>query len=310
MRQMLTRPQMRLLAAVVLVVLVLTGGRALFLRPRVLHTAQPVNVAVFSPDGKTLATGHTVIVEDKHEGWAYGSGEIQLRRVQTGRVTRTDPFFYRSTKHSDSSKNGGPVGWLAFSPDGKLLMASNQHAGDDDTVGILDIARGRWLLSLHGVYNGGAPVANRPIGFSPDSRRAFVLRFVDDTHSRTRAAEDSREQFSQITRDSSLVTYDCATGVVIQSIPHILQPGEWPQKAVLLSDGAAIALATVLGDAGSQWAESGKLMRRRRACLLSPKRLRAACCCSGTPIPPKQSNAAHRGTTVFGLSLFRPMERQ
>jgi len=260
MRHSLTRPKLRLLSALVLFALALAGVCALFLYPRVLHTAQPVNVAVFSPDGKTLATGHTVLVEDKHKGWAYGSGEIQLRSVQSGLVTRTYPFFYRSTKQLDASRNGGPVGWLAFSPDGKLLMASNQHGGDDDAVGILDIASGRWLLSLRGVYNGGAPFCNRPVGFSPDSRRAFVLRFAAHDRSRTRAAEDSREQFSQITRDSSLVTYNCATGSVIRSIPHILQPGEWPQGAVLLSDGAANALATVFGNASRRWTDSGKLI--------------------------------------------------
>ncbi len=250
----------RILIALILIALALFGVWAVFLRPRVLHTAQPVNVAIFSPDGKMLATGHTAYVKDEYGYWAYGSGEIQLRRLQSGLVTRTFPFFDRSVERSDDGKNGGPVGWLAFSPNGKLLMASNQNGGNDDTVGVLNIASGRWLLSLRGTENEKAHICYRPIGFSPDSRHAFVLQFAADSILALQKPDATREQVSQIKRDSRLIVYDCATGAVVQRFPHVLEPGEWPAQATVLSDGVTVAMTTYLGNATNIWANIGSLV--------------------------------------------------
>ncbi|MBI3460117.1 hypothetical protein HY009_04220, partial [Candidatus Acetothermia bacterium] len=85
------------------------------------HEKSGVFSVVFSPDGKTVATGA-------------GDGYARLWDVSTGKVLR----------------RFGPVGTVfssAFSPDGKFLVGGT---GEDLLVHIWDVASGREMRTLSG----------------------------------------------------------------------------------------------------------------------------------------------------------------
>jgi WD40 repeat protein len=93
-----------------------------------------VNSVVFSPDGKTLATG------------SYDR-TIKLWNASTGKCLKT---FY---SHSDG------VNAVIFSPDSSILIS----ASSDITVKLWDIATSECLKTLHGQSGRCRPLLNTRI---------------------------------------------------------------------------------------------------------------------------------------------------
>jgi WD40 repeat protein len=90
-----------------------------------LQAQAPVNALAFSPDGKTLATGH---------GPLGAVGWVKLWDVPTGNV--------KATLEGHTSI----VLAVAFSPDGGTLAS----AGQDGTVRLWDVTAGKEKATLHG----------------------------------------------------------------------------------------------------------------------------------------------------------------
>lgn len=114
-----------------------------------------VRTAVFSPDGKTLATGG---LAPREEGQVYGvgswmnnPGETRLWDVKTGKL------LHRLKGHA------GVVLDVAFAPDGKMLASASW----DQTVGLWDVETGALKRTLRfgdkawGIFS---------VAFSPDGR--------------------------------------------------------------------------------------------------------------------------------------------
>lgn len=80
-----------------------------------------------SPDGKTLAESE------------YGRGAIILWDAETGRKIET----------LRSDDDGKRTGFLAFSPDGKLLAAASQQ-GPKNTIDLWEVKRGKCIAVLDG----------------------------------------------------------------------------------------------------------------------------------------------------------------
>ena len=109
-----------------------------------------ISVAVYSPDGKTLALGR--------------GGEAQ---GLTGKVILCDPETGAVRKELSPVHQEG-VTDIAFSPDGKTLASS----GRDTTIKIWDIATGKLIKSL-GTSRGGNQFEGdwiHAVAYSPDGR--------------------------------------------------------------------------------------------------------------------------------------------
>lgn len=224
-------------------------------RPRIFHDPVGIWAVVFSPDGKTLATGHqlTITGTDKRGRWAYAAGDVQFRDVATGRVTHTVPFLATPSREEDINKSA-PVCWLAYSPDGQFLMAGNAIGAGGDTAGILNIATGQWTVALRpsGVYPQN--LLFRPVGFSPDSRRAYYLMLK--RRAPAPRAPTFNQDLTEACHEAALIACDPATGQIVARMPHLLKRGEWPEQAALLADGSAVALAVGYAT-GSSYASGG-----------------------------------------------------
>jgi WD40 repeat protein len=88
------------------------------------------NSVVFSPDGKTLATG---MVES-----------VAIWDVATGRqISRSRSFTGRRAGRRGQGGEHIPAYTVAFSPDGKTLATGSDNDKGDGTVRIWDVAAGR-----------------------------------------------------------------------------------------------------------------------------------------------------------------------
>ena len=151
-------------------------GMTYFLRPYLpqtsLHATNDVSAIAFTRDGRMMATGNDVDVQGHNAMgyWAYGAGEVQVRCGPDWRVVRAVPFLHSAVVQGDAEKNGGPIGWLRFSPDGGRLMVGNQ---DSSTFGVLDVATGRWLFSRQDNFD-SAHHLFMPIVFHGMVRRFFT----------------------------------------------------------------------------------------------------------------------------------------
>jgi WD40 repeat protein len=101
------------------------------------------NAIAFSPDGKTVAVGGSVVEENTHER----KGAVTLADVATGKVLHT----LRAPRE---------VRAVAFSPSGKALISG----GDDRLVRFWDAETGRDLSELKGHTEGVNAVAYSPDG--------------------------------------------------------------------------------------------------------------------------------------------------
>ena len=109
-----------------------------------LHDHENDDAVTFLPDGETVVHGGL-------------DGRVTFWDVRTGRRTRTLRF-------------ADPVGWLAASPDGKLLAVQTQAVHSSDSrVDVVRIATGQVLQSDPVADGTGA------VEFSPDGREVVAL---------------------------------------------------------------------------------------------------------------------------------------
>jgi class 3 adenylate cyclase/WD40 repeat protein/tRNA A-37 threonylcarbamoyl transferase component Bud32 len=109
-----------------------------------LHDHENDDAVTFLPDGETVVHGGL-------------DGRVTFWDVRTGGRTRTLRF-------------ADPVGWLAASPDGKLLAVQTQAVHSSDSrVDVVRIATGQ-VLQSHPVADGTGAVE-----FSPDGREVVAL---------------------------------------------------------------------------------------------------------------------------------------
>jgi WD40 repeat protein len=111
------------------------------------ETGLPIECLAYSPDGKTIATGHGY---SSHRGFELRPGVVQVRDAETGRLL-----------WKPSEAHRGPVFDLTFSPDGHRIAS----AGADRTAKVWDADSGRLLHSL-----GGHPFEVNAVAFSPDGK--------------------------------------------------------------------------------------------------------------------------------------------
>ena len=109
--------------------------------------------AAFSPDGKVVAVGYTVLGPNDPEGGGYS--EARLIEVATGKVLHT----------LEKAKQGGYT--LAFSPDGKTLAVGNRNY----ETRLFEVKGGKLLHTLPRKMTHG-------IAFSPDGSK-LAAAYVD-----------------------------------------------------------------------------------------------------------------------------------
>ncbi|MGW0756932.1 nSTAND1 domain-containing NTPase [Streptomyces sp. NPDC002814] len=180
-------------------------------------------VAVFSPDGRTLAVA---AVRGAH-------GTIGLLDPVTGRKLRT------------ITVPDGSVRGMAFSPDGRTVAASSPAA-----VRVWDVATGRKQRSFT------SQVDPQAVAFGADGRTVAAVdngrvRVWDVATGRTRTAHDSQSQrdavvfspdgrtYADVRTDGSVQLRETATGIVRRTIRD--GPIGW-NKVAFAPDGRTLAI--------------------------------------------------------------------
>jgi WD40 repeat protein len=135
------------------------------------------NSVVFSPDGKTLATG---MVES-----------VAIWDVATGRqISRSRSFTGRRAGRRGQGGEHIPAYTVAFSPDGKTLATGSDNDKGDGTVRIWDVAAGR--------QSGGELLLTRS---GPNSEAVVVVVF-----------SPNGKTLATVSGDGTVRLWDVATG--------------------------------------------------------------------------------------------------
>ena len=113
----------------------------------------PVRTAVFSPDGKRIASG---------SGWPKGDGTIRLWDVENGKeIRRIDVrAFVSDSIERDQGRRAGDVGQLVFTPDGHEIIA----CGIGGFVVMWNVDTGELTRRFEGAGDFTCPIAISPDG--------------------------------------------------------------------------------------------------------------------------------------------------
>ena len=182
-----------------------------------------VHSLAFSPDGKTLASGHRAT-----------SKQIMLWNAADGKTIRS------LDGHTDSI--GSPNG-LAFSPDGKWLASASY----DKTARLWDWRTGKSLFTLEGHHDGVNAVAFSPDGklLATASDDQQIILWDAETGHLVRSLRGHQnmvycpafnQQGSQLlsaSRDRTLRQWDVASGIT----QHVYQGHQAGLVSVALQDG-------------------------------------------------------------------------
>lgn len=224
-------------------------------RPRTLQTGSQVRALAFAPDGRSLITGHQLIVQwrEARVRRIYGAGEVQFWDEQKGVRTRTVPFLEKAIPDpAGARKTVGPVESLRFSPNARYLMAGNRNG----TVAVLDTAANRWVYSRR---NQSKPTRRlyRPVGFSGDGKEAL---YAEVDANAARRPEASGKAWPGREPKTDILVCETSTGKLLRRLPSVLQPDEWPVEFLFLPDDRTIACATKLGDDTATRINAGKVV--------------------------------------------------
>jgi WD40 repeat protein len=187
----------------------------------------------FSPDGKTLATGHG---DYALHLWDVATGKKLHEKAGTGRITH-------------SGFHDGGIQCLIFSSDGKRLVLAR-----DNQLALLDVPSGKEIQQL--------PAHRGALGrvfFSPDGKR--LLTGSDETNGRILEWDTTsgrlireipgtarvsfspdRKILASSVKAQTLALWDTATGVEIREFPLPLKQFHTPGDIVFSPDGKLLAV--------------------------------------------------------------------